>query len=146
MKCNENTTFALANITLPGVPVSKSNVSICFICSWYIKLITLISQIDIGDLTWVILQFITCKLSFQINFLQETCSKIINLPVICLNSIELSENSIKLVEAIVMKQSFETMILSIFKYDSKQTFLSYFSIFSVEVSYLSWIHFFKNKF
>ena len=30
-KCNENTTFALANITLPGFGVSESNVSICCI-------------------------------------------------------------------------------------------------------------------
>ena len=86
---------------------------------------------------WDILQFITCKLGFQVKFLQEQCSKDNNSPALCLDSTELPENSTKHVEAIANCERFETIILSIFKHDTEQAFLSYFSIFSVEVSYLS---------
>ena len=64
----------------------------------------------------------TCKLGFQVKFLRDTCIKVTNLPVFCVNSIELPENSTKLVEAEVNSQNYETMILSILKHDYEQIY------------------------
>ena len=92
---------------------------------------------EIGGFILDILQFLTCKLGFQAKFLEETCNHVTNFPVFCFDSLELPENSTKHVEANVNSQNYETMILSTLKYDSQQGYFSYFSIFSIDVSYLS---------
>ena len=102
-----------------------------------IKLITWIPQEDISDFTWNILQFLTCKLGFHVKFLHDTCITVTNLPVLCSDTIELPENSIKYVEAKVNSQNYKTMILSILKHDYEQVYFSCFSIFSIDVSYFS---------
>ena len=83
------------------------------------------------------LEFIICKLGFQAKFSQETCNQVTNYPVFCFTSIQLPENSTKFVEHEVLTQNYETEIVSILKHDDEQGYFSYFSIFSIDVSYLS---------
>ena len=86
---------------------------------------------------WDILEFIICKFGFQAKFLKETCTKVTKLPLFCISSTQLPDNSTKFVEQEVIAQNYETEIVSILKHDYEQGYFSYFSIFSIDVRYLS---------
>ena len=86
-------------------------------------------------MTWDILEYIICKFGFQAKFSDELCTKVTK-PMFCIISTQLPGNSTKFVEHEVIAQNYESEIVSILKHDYEQGYFSYFSIFSIDVSYL----------